>query len=139
MIDTFVYATSLLGPIARDGHVTVENAVRLLSDIPARLYGLRDRGRLVPGYLADLMVFNPDTIGPGPVRTVADLPGGASRLHADAAGIEHVFVNGTETLRHGTLTGSAPGAVLRSGRDTRTVHAGDVNLPFEAGPFEGPI
>ena len=80
MIDTFVYATSLLGPITRDGHVSLEEAVRLLTDVPARLYGLRDRGRLATGWCADLVVFDPSTIGPGPVRTRQDLPGGASRL-----------------------------------------------------------
>jgi N-acyl-D-aspartate/D-glutamate deacylase len=128
MIDTFVYATSLLGPITRDGLVGLEEAVRLLSDVPARLYGLRGRGRLSPGYQADVIVFDPATIGPGPMRTVTDLPGGASRLFADATGIEHVFVNGTETVRRGALTGATPGTTLRSGRDTDTVHPQDLPM-----------
>ena len=69
MIDTFLYATSLLGPISRDGHIRLEQAVHLLTDVPARLYGLRDRGRLAEGRLADLVVFDPTTIGPGQVQT----------------------------------------------------------------------
>jgi len=128
MIDTFVYATALLGPITRDGHVRLEEAARLLSDVPARLYGLRGRGQVGPGYQADMIVFDPEKIGPGPIRTVADLPGSASRLFADATGIEHVFVNGTETVRHGALTGATPGVVLRSGRDTETVHPKDLPM-----------
>ena len=132
MIDTFVYATSLLGPITRDGHIGVEDAVRLLTDVPARLYGLRNRGRLAEGWCADLVVFDPATIGPGPVRTRQDLPGGASRLYADAVGIEYVIVNGVVTAAAGELTGALPGSVLRSGHDTDTVTAG---APARSGPW----
>jgi N-acyl-D-aspartate/D-glutamate deacylase len=98
--------------------------VRLLTDVPARLYGLRHRGRLAVGTYADVIVLDPTTIGHGAVRTRDDLPGGASRLYADAVGIEHVLVNGTEIVRGGDFTGAVPGRVLRSGRDTDTVHAG---------------
>ncbi|MBW8825237.1 MAG: amidohydrolase family protein [Acidobacteria bacterium] len=123
MIDNFAYTTSLLGPIVRDGLIELEQAVRLVTDVPARLYGVRGRGGLVEGWQADIVVFDPDTIGPGRVEMRADLPGGASRLFADAVGIDAVLVNGTTIVRDGVLTGARPGTVLRSGRDTETVRA----------------
>ncbi len=120
-----VYSTSMLGDGVRArGLLSWEQAVRQLTDIPARLYGLRDRGRLVPGAFADVVVFDPTAIGHGAVRTRDDLPGGASRLYAEAVGIGHVLVNGTEIVRAGEFSGAVPGRVLRSGRDTVTVHAG---------------
>ena len=120
-----IYSTSLLGDGVRArGLLSWEQAVRLLSDVPARLYGLRDRGRLVAGHFADVVVLDPATIGHGAVRTRDDLPGGASRLYADAIGVRHVLVNGSEIVRDGEFTGAVPGRVLRSGRDTDTVHAG---------------
>jgi N-acyl-D-aspartate/D-glutamate deacylase len=120
-----IYSTSMLGDAVRArGLLSWEQAVRQLTDIPARLYGLRDRGRLVPGAFADVVVFDPTTIGHSAVRTRDDLPGGASRLYAEATGICHVLVNGTEIARDGEFTGATPGSILRSGRDTDTVHAG---------------
>ncbi len=120
-----VYSTSLLGEGVRArGLLGWEQAVRLLTDVPARLYGLRDRGRLVPGTFADVVVFDPASIGHGPVRRRDDLPGGSSRLYAEAVGVGHVLVNGVEIVRDGDFTGAVPGRVLRSGRDTHTVHAG---------------
>jgi N-acyl-D-aspartate/D-glutamate deacylase len=120
-----VYSTSVLGDAVRArGLLSWEQAVRLLTDIPARLYGLRGRGRLVSGSFADVVVLDPTTVGHRPLRTRDDLPGGASRLYAEATGVCHVFVNGTEIARDGEFTGATPGAILRSGRDTDTVHAG---------------
>jgi N-acyl-D-aspartate/D-glutamate deacylase len=120
-----IYSTSMLGDGVRArGLLTWEQAIRQLTDIPARLYGLRDRGRLVPGAFADIVVFDPTTIGHEAVRTRDDLPGGASRLYAEAVGVNHVLVNGTEIVRRGEFTGAVPGRVLRSGADTDTVHAG---------------
>ena len=95
-----IYSTSMLGDGVRArGLLSWEQAVRQLTDVPARLYGLRDRGRLVPGAFADVVVFDPATIGHGAVRTRDDLPGGASRLYAEAVGVGHVLVNGTEIVR----------------------------------------
>ncbi len=120
-----IYSTSMLGDGVRArGLLSWEQAVRQLTDVPARLYGLRDRGRLAPGAFADVVVFDPTSIGHGPVRTRDDLPGGASRLYAEASGVGHVLVNGTEIVRHGSFTAARPGRVMRSGRDTDTVHAG---------------
>jgi N-acyl-D-aspartate/D-glutamate deacylase len=122
MIDTFALATQVLGNGVRRHHaVTLEEAVRQLTDVPARLYGLRDRGRLQEGWWADVTVFDADAVESGPTYTRYDLPAGAGRLYADAHGIEHVLVNGVEIVRGGEHTGALPGAVLRSGRDTDTV------------------
>ncbi|MHB8219313.1 MAG: N-acyl-D-amino-acid deacylase family protein [Acidimicrobiales bacterium] len=120
-----VYSTSLLGDGVRRHHVIGwEEAVRQLTDVPARLYGLRERGRLAHGWWADVVVFDPAVVGPGPERTRDDLPGGASRLYAESTGVEHVLVNGVEIVRRGAFTGQLPGRILRSGRDTQTVTAG---------------
>ena len=115
------YSTALLASVRDHATVTWEQAVQLLADEPARLYGLRDRGRIQPGWAADMVVFDPERVGPGPEKTLEDLPGGAARLYAEAQGVEHVFVNGTQVLDGGHLTGTTTGALLRSGRDTYTV------------------
>ena len=122
MIDTFAFTTQVLGRGVREhGLLSWEEAVHQLSDVPARLYGLRERGRLQEGWHADLVVFDPDRVGTGPTHTRFDLPGGAGRLYADATGVEHVVVAGEEIVRGSELTGGLPGKVLRSGRDTDTV------------------
>ncbi|MCV7258311.1 aminoacylase [Mycobacterium shimoidei] len=119
-----IYTTSLLGHGVREHQVvTLEEAVRLITDVPARLYGLTDRGRIAPGWHADLVLFDPATVDHGPERTRYDLPAGAPRLVADAHGISTVLVGGVEACRDGEATGALPGTVLRSGRDTETVPA----------------
>jgi N-acyl-D-aspartate/D-glutamate deacylase len=122
MIDTFAQTTQVLGNgVRRYGLIELEEAVRQLSDVPAQLLGLRDRGRLVEGWRADVVIFDADRVDTGPVHARTDLPGGALRLYADALGIEQVIVNGVQTIRDGEHTGALPGTVLRSGRDTRSV------------------
>jgi N-acyl-D-aspartate/D-glutamate deacylase len=117
-----IYSTSMLGDgVRKRGLLSWEAAVHQLTEVPARLYGLRDRGRVAPGCFADLVVLDPATLGQRAEYTRDDLPGGAGRLYAEADGIEHVLVNGTEIVRGGELTGATPGAVLRSGVDTDTV------------------
>ena len=101
--------------------VSLERAVQLLTEAPAQLFGLRERGVVREGYRADLVVFDPESVGAGKVRTADDLPGGSSRLVADAKGIHRVFVNGRPTVIDGVATGEQPGTLLRSGRDTETV------------------
>ena len=119
-----IYSTSLLGSAVRDRRLlTMEEAIHQLTDVPARLYGLRDRGRIEAGAKADLVLFDPETVGHGPDRTRNDLPGGAARLYAEATGIARVIVNGVEVATDGVATGASPGTLLRSGRDTETVHA----------------
>ncbi len=122
MIDTFAQTTQVLGNgVRRFGLISLEEAVRQLSDVPAQLLGLRDRGRLEAGWIADIVIFDADRVDTGPVYGRKDLPGEAVRLYADAIGIEHVIVNGVQTILDGVHTGALPGTVMRSGRDTRTV------------------
>jgi N-acyl-D-aspartate/D-glutamate deacylase len=129
MMTSFSYFTTMLGESVREREVmSIEEAVHLLVDVPARLYGLKGRGRIAEGWFADLVVLDPDTVATGPVQTRHDLPGGAPRLFADAVGIEHVVVNGVEVVTRGQYTGDRGGTVLRSGRGTETVHA-DVGVP----------
>ncbi len=122
LIALFTYTTHLLGRSVRDRQLlTLGEAVRLLTDVPARLYGLRDRGRIQLGWYADLVLFDPDTIAPDRVVTRHDLPGGAPRLFASAIGVEHVLVNGATIVESGAYTGDLPGQVIRSGVDTDPV------------------
>jgi N-acyl-D-aspartate/D-glutamate deacylase len=116
------YPTELLAQGVRNfGALSLEEAVRMLTEEPARLFGLRDRGRVATGMHADLAVFDAGTVAPEPIREVADLPGGCERLTSDARGITHVVVAGTVIVERGELTGARPGTVLRSGLDTDTV------------------
>jgi N-acyl-D-aspartate/D-glutamate deacylase len=125
MIDSFTYTTALLGQSVRERQLLgLEEAVHLLTDRPARLYGLTGRGRIAEGWCADMVLFDPARIGPAPVHTRHDLPAGAGRLYAEADGIEWVLVNGTPIVHAGAFTGDHPGTILRSGRDTETVAVG---------------
>jgi len=115
------YSTASFAELVRDDPVfSIEELVQELTDVPARLYGLRDRGRIRPGAVADLVVFDKDEIRTSPVSMRRDLPGGAARLFSRGLGIDAVLVAGREVVRDGAYTGTAAGQVLRSGRDTRT-------------------
>jgi N-acyl-D-aspartate/D-glutamate deacylase len=93
----------------------------MLTDDPARLFGLRERGRVAEGFHADLVLFDPERIDAGKATLVHDLPGESPRLDSKAIGITAVWVNGVESIRGDVVTGAVPGKVLRSGRDTQTV------------------
>ena len=114
------FSTHLLGHWVRElGVLRLEEAVRMLTSEPARVFGLGDRGRLAVGAPADVVVFDPDTVAPTPLSRVRDLPAGADRLVAQARGIEAVVVNGRLLRRDGKdvldPTGPLPGRVLRGG------------------------
>ena len=108
--------TDLLGPWVRDREVlTLEDAVHKLSQVQAGLFGLPGRGVLAPGAWADVVVFEPDTVAPGPLRRVRDFPADTERLTADAPqGVRHVLVNGTPIRADGRQveTGTRPGQVV---------------------------
>lgn len=113
------YTTRFLGDMLRGRKLTsIERAVQLITDDPARLFGLVDRGRLVEGYHADVVVFDPAEIGAGTATLVHDLPGDSPRLTAEAKGMVRVYVNGVVTVKDSEATGVRPGKILRSGTDT---------------------
>jgi N-acyl-D-aspartate/D-glutamate deacylase len=121
MIDTFTATTALLGPAVRDRQMlSLEEAIQQITDRPARLYGLKHRGRIAEGFHADVVIFDPATVKPGPVHTRRDLPGGSARLFAAAEGISHVLVGGLEVVRAGEIGAARPGTALRAGRDTES-------------------
>lgn len=116
------YTTRFLGDCLRGRRLTgVEQAVKMLTDDPARLFGLRGRGRIQEGFHADLVLFDPERVDAAPATLVHDLPGESPRLDSRALGVRAVWVNGVEAIRDDVVTGAVPGRVLRSGRDTRTV------------------
>jgi N-acyl-D-aspartate/D-glutamate deacylase len=121
-INTFAITTQLLGEAVRErGLFTLEEGVMRITSYLADRFGLKDRGRIAPGAIADLVVFDPDTIDCGPIAMRHDLPGNETRLYADSVGIHHVVVNGVPVARGNEPTGRLGGRVLRSGRDTETV------------------
>jgi N-acyl-D-amino-acid deacylase len=110
------YPTYVLGTWVRERKVlALEEAVRRMTSDPADFFGIRDRGRIAPGLAADVVIFDPATVGSGarPER-LYDLPGGAKRMVMRSKGIEYTLVNGEVTWRKDALTGTAAGKVLRS-------------------------
>lgn len=109
------FSTDLLGTWVRErGVLSVERAIHKLTAEPARVFGLEDRGVLAVGRAADVAVFDPDTVAPGPLRRVVDFPAGGERLTADRpTGMAHVLVNGVAVRRDGEPTGARPGVVIR--------------------------
>ena len=115
------YSTYLLGHWVRErGTLTLEQAVHDLTQRPAETFGITDRGVLAEGRPADVVVFDPKTVGPGPLKRVYDLPAGADRLVSEAHGIAAVIVNGQIIRRNGkdavAANDTLPGRVLRGGR-----------------------
>jgi N-acyl-D-aspartate/D-glutamate deacylase len=107
--------TDLLGTWVRERRVLpLETAVRKMSGEPADMFGFVRRGYLREGYWADVCVFDPATVGPGPLRRVRDFPADAERLTAEEpTGVRHVLVNGTPIRRDGAslldVLGRRPG------------------------------
>jgi N-acyl-D-amino-acid deacylase len=95
----------VLGHYARDiGLFSLEEAVFRMTGLPAREFGIEQRGILAEGNFADLVIFDPETI----IDTAT-----FEEPRRPAAGIDHVFVNGVSVWRGGRATGALPGAVLK--------------------------
>ena len=81
---------------------------------PAEVWRLHGRGRLVPGYHADITIFDPATIAPQMPRVVDDFPGHVKRIDQRAEGIAATIVNGRVLTRDGQATDERPGQLLRA-------------------------
>jgi N-acyl-D-aspartate/D-glutamate deacylase len=115
VLATFNFMTEFLGPTVRERElISLEAAVHHITDRPARRFGLEGRGRIEEGFHADLVIFDPATIGSREVVLRDDLPARGCRLFAAANGLERVLVNGVDIVDRGRLTGKTPGKVLRS-------------------------
>ena len=117
-----VLPTDLLGSWVRERRaLTLEQAINKLTKVQADLFGFADRGVLRPGAHADVVVFDPATVAPGPVSRVRDFPADGERLTASQpTGMHHLFVNGVEVVRDGRILDetSRPGHLVSpSGRD----------------------
>ncbi len=115
------YSTYLLGHWVREKKtLTLEEAVHQLTQRPAEMFGITDRGVLAEGRPADVVVFDPATVAPGPLKRVYDLPAGADRLVSEASGIDAVIVNGRLIRQDNRDVVAAddrlPGRLLRHGR-----------------------
>ena len=110
-------ATDLLGTWVREREaMPLERAVRKLSGEPADMFGFVDRGYLRAGTWADVCVFDPATVAPGPMTRVRDFPANGERLTCEApVGMRHVLVNGTPIRRDETQLPVPAAATARPG------------------------
>jgi len=112
--DRHEYSTNLLGHWVREQQaMTLEEAVYRLTGKTALMHDITDRGFIAAGKIADITIFDPDTIAPKPREPVADLPGGGVQVKRDAIGIDYVVVNGTVLLDGGQMTDALPGQIVR--------------------------
>ena len=124
------YTTRLLADCLRGRKLTsVERAVQMMTQAPAELFGLVDRGTIAVGNHADLGGVRPRDVGAENARLVEDLPGGTARLTAGSEGVVRVYVAGVTTVEDGKATGATPGKILRSGVDTVTARSDPTGSP----------
>ncbi len=116
------FGLHLMGHWARDrGDMTLEYAVQALTSRAADIYRIKDRGRLSVGAWADMILFDPKTVGRGEKRRVQDLPAGATRVDTPAVGLHGVWVNGVRTVDNqgnNLRDCGRPGQLLRDFADT---------------------
>jgi len=111
------WSSYFLGSWVRDRKVwTLEEGIRQITQMPAALLGFADRGVIRPGGWADLMVFDPETIGPWKKEFVHDLPGGVGRFKAWGKGVKATIVNGQPIVLDGQLTDRLPGHIVSPAR-----------------------
>ena len=110
------YPTYLLGTWVRErGVLSIEQAVRRLTSDPADLFGISDRGRLHPGLAADIVIFDPETVGSGNRgERRYDLPGGGKRMVMPSRGVQYTLVNGDVVYADGQIVGGGSGQILRA-------------------------
>ena len=113
LMDSSLQTHLLYHWVRRKQAFTLEQAVRMLTLVPATLWGFADRGLIREGMAADLVVFDPETIAAEMPEVVDDLPSGARRLVQRTRGIAATVVNGEVLLRDGKHTGALPGRLLR--------------------------
>jgi N-acyl-D-amino-acid deacylase len=102
--------------VREKGSFTLEEGVAALTSRVADFLGLEDRGRLEPGKVADLVIFDPETVEPLPLQTLDDIPGGGTRMTKGARSISWVIVGGEPIVENGAPTGATPGRVLATSR-----------------------
>ena len=111
----FGFSTRLLSEWVREKKVmSLEQAVRRLTFESASIFGLYDRGLLRPGMVADVVIFDPDTVKPLPLEVLHDFPTGAKRIKEPAQGVHMTIVNGQVLMEDGKHSGNLPGRVLRN-------------------------
>ncbi len=111
------YCTYLLGTWVREKQLMpIERAVQRITSEPARFFGVPDRGTLATGQVADIAIFDAETVGsPKRPEMRYDLPGGGRRLVVPARGVMHTVVNGQVLYEDQQHNGAMPGQVLRAG------------------------
>jgi N-acyl-D-aspartate/D-glutamate deacylase len=118
IFDSSIYTHLLAYWVREREELTLEEAVQMITSRPAAIWRLRDRGRLAPGYAADITIFDPATVAPLMPQVVYDIPGGARRIEQRATGYTATIVNGQVLTRAGEATEARPGRLLHAAART---------------------
>jgi N-acyl-D-aspartate/D-glutamate deacylase len=114
-LSNFGVCTTLLGHYVRERQLlSLEEAVRQLTFNVASIFGIADRGLIWPGWAADLVLFDPDSVESKDVEEASDYPGGLTRVLQHARGVHYTIVNGAVLIENGDFTGAYPGHVIRN-------------------------
>lgn len=113
VIDSSIQTHLLAYWVRERGEFSLADAVRMLTSVPAGAWGFSDRGMVRPGAVADLNIFDPETVAPLMPEVAHDLPAGAPRLRQGATGFLATVVGGEVVLESGESTGALPGRLVR--------------------------